>query len=375
VDADFAKLAAKGISIIFASGDSGSGWTPPHPDCSGSGDKGEVLEGTVATVAPAREFMECCDMASEHEGKGYTYTDASPAPGGRYCTKEREKGKVLEGTGQTFSMSGSDECCSFAQQLSHIAKGWYFTPGAGHDRLGNCTVMEDVTGSSSGPAGSESQNAVPTPPTQGNCTVFSSVTGKQTGVANATSGTVTTPKGVVLYPSWPASSPWVTSVGATRFQGQQVGNEEMASDQFGSGGGFSTMFDAIASQKADAAAYLKAAPQLPPAGSFPPGGRATPDVSALGEGFMVYTDGRAQPVGGTSASTPLFAGLVSLLNEARIAAGKPALGYLNPWVYANPSVFKDVTVGTNAIGRGTGPIPYGFNCTAGWDPATVSVLC
>ena len=80
--------------------------------------------------------------------------------------------------------------------------------------------------------------------------------------------------------------------------------------------------------------------------------------------------GRTQPVGGTSASTPLFAGLISLLNEARLDAGKPPLGFLNPWLYANPSIFTDVTVGTNAIGRGTGPLPYGFNCSKGWDPAT-----
>jgi hypothetical protein len=39
-----------------------------------------------------------------------------------------------------------------------------------------------------------------------------------------------TPK-PALYPSWPASSPWVTAVGATRFQGQEVGNPEMATDQ------------------------------------------------------------------------------------------------------------------------------------------------
>ena len=32
--------------------------------------------------------------------------------------------------------------------------------------------------------------------------------------------------------------------------------------------------------------------------------------------------------------------------------------------------FTDVTMGTNAIGRGTGPIKYGFNATKGWDPAT-----
>jgi hypothetical protein len=31
-------------------------------------------------------------------------------------------------------------------------------------------------------------------------------------------------------------------VGATRFVGQKVGNAEMATDQFGSGGGFSNMF-------------------------------------------------------------------------------------------------------------------------------------
>ena len=45
-----------------------------------------------------------------------------------------------------------------------------------------------------------------------------------------------------LYPSWPASSPWVTAVGSTRFVDQKVGNEEMATDQFGSGGGFSKLF-------------------------------------------------------------------------------------------------------------------------------------
>merc|ERR1712157_136876 len=74
--------------------------------------------------------------------------------------------------------------------------------------------------------------------------------------------------------------------------------------------------------------------------------------------------------GGTSASTPVFAGMVSLLNEARIKAGKPAMGYLNKFLYQNSDAFTDVTVGTNAIGRGNGPIKYGFKCAKGWDPAT-----
>ena len=38
-------------------------------------------------------------------------------------------------------------------------------------------------------------------------------------------------------------------------------------------------------------------------------------------------------VGGTSASSPTFAAIVSLLNDARLAKGKPVLGFLNPWLY------------------------------------------
>jgi len=173
-----------------------------------------------------------------------------------------------------------------------------------------------------------------------------------------------------LYPEWPCSSPWVTSVGATRFQQQQAGQLEMASDQFGSGGGFSNMFEAFEDQQAATAAYLANAPGLPPAGSFPAGGRGTPDVSTLGEGYQVFSNGKLESVGGTSASAPAFAAMISLLNEARLAAGKAPMGYLNPWLYQNPDAFTDITEGTNAIGRGDGPIAYGFNCTKGWDPVT-----
>merc|ERR1712023_173354 len=103
-----------------------------------------------------------------------------------------------------------------------------------------------------------------------------------------------------LYPSWPASSPWVTAVGSTRFVDQNVGEAEMATDQFGSGGGFSDMFDALDAQKDDIAKYFKVAPQLPAQGSFPRGGRGTPDVSALGEGYQVVIGGHMSSVGGTS---------------------------------------------------------------------------
>jgi len=206
----------------------------------------------------------------------------------------------------------------------------------------------------------------PAPP-EGVCSIFSEVTGTEDDPQSSSRNAVLP---FQLYPSWPASSPWVTSVGSTRFVDQKVGQPEMATDQFGSGGGFSGMFDAFDEQKASVSKYFSVAPQLPPDGSFTKTGRATPDVSGLGEGYQVIIHGRAESVGGTSASAPMFAGLVSLLNEARIAKGQPAMGYLNPWIYKNADAFTDITRGDNFHGRGPMIEPYGFNCAEGWDPAT-----
>lgn len=48
---------------------------------------------------------------------------------------------------------------------------------------------------------------------------------------------------------------------------------------------------------------------------------------------MVALSGEFIPIDGTSASTPIFAGVVTLLNDARTAAGLPPLGFLNPLFY------------------------------------------
>ena len=62
-------------------------------------------------------------------------------------------------------------------------------------------------------------------------------------------------------------------------------------------------------------------------------------------------------IGGTSASAPSFAAFVALLNDARLAAGKPVLGFLSPLIYVLNGVgFNDITAG-NAPGCGT----PGFN--------------
>jgi tripeptidyl-peptidase-1 len=50
--------------------------------------------------------------------------------------------------------------------------------------------------------------------------------------------------------------------------------------------------------------------------------------------------------GGTSASTPIFGAVINRINEERINAGKGPIGFLNPSLYANPSMLNDIINGT-----------------------------
>jgi tripeptidyl-peptidase-1 len=149
----------------------------------------------------------------------------------------------------------------------------------------------------------------------------------------------------------------------------------MATDKFGSGGGFSSQFAQPPNaewQSAAVAKYLTTVDPstLPPADSFPAMGRATPDVSVLGEDYQVFVNGKVVTMDGSSASSPAFASMVSLLNEARLNAGKPAMGFLNPFLYKNADAFTGVLKGSNKFGADRAPSPYGYNCSAGWDPVT-----
>ena len=47
----------------------------------------------------------------------------------------------------------------------------------------------------------------------------------------------------------------------------------------------------------------------------------------------------------------------------RHAAGKPSLGFLNPFLYATPAAFNDVTAGRNAGGLNK---KHGFQAVPGW---------
>ena len=96
---------------------------------------------------------------------------------------------------------------------------------------------------------SEGNCTDPTKPCVADCNVLKTITGNKTGqgphVASGLAGKLPPcpePMRGSIWPSWPASSPWVTAVGATRFHLDKVGNPEAAvnsEDHFGSGGGFS----------------------------------------------------------------------------------------------------------------------------------------
>lgn len=169
-------------------------------------------------------------------------------------------------------------------------------------------------------------------------------------------------------PSFPASCPYVTAVGATRFLRPEMVAFDGRTD-YASGGGFSDVFSQPAWQRDAVDGYLGRLAQGQNGsmnGLFNPKGRAYPDVAAQGYHFAVMWNGSLHLQDGTSASTPVMASIVALVNDALVAQGRPPMGFLNPWIYSKGrDAFTDVTWGSN---RGCNTT--GFPAKQGWDPAT-----
>ncbi|KAF9077940.1 peptidase S8/S53 domain-containing protein [Rhodocollybia butyracea] len=164
---------------------------------------------------------------------------------------------------------------------------------------------------------------------------------------------------VLFQPTFPASCPYVTTVGATTGIAPEI-----AVTEFPSGGGFSNVFAQPSYQSTAVTLFLKKLGGTN-AGLFNPAGRAYPDVSAQGQEFQIIVDGELTLVGGTSCASPTVAGIVALLNDFKLARDNTTLGFLNPLLYANPTALNDIVTGTNA-GCGT----EGFSAGTGWDPVT-----
>jgi subtilase family serine protease len=174
-------------------------------------------------------------------------------------------------------------------------------------------------------------------------------------------------------PDWPAISPWVTSVGGTSLGIGATNNRVIETGWgtsnygcnvtshvctrlswlYGSGGGTSRIFP-------------KPAYQSGLSGSF----RSIPDVAALGDPQTGLLIGQTQTfpagpsydefrIGGTSLSSPIFAGLMALADQR---AGH-AHGFANPAFYANPGSFYDVLSVKTAVARRN--FNNGVDATAG----------
>ncbi len=161
--------------------------------------------------------------------------------------------------------------------------------------------------------------------------------------------------------NFPAAVPWVTAVGGTTLIRTSTDVEEHAWS--GSGGGMSKFFTEPDFQRSMPAAVQQ---QLN-------GQRGLPDIAADANpttGMAFAIGGSWQQVGGTSASTPLWAGIIAVANQM---AGH-ALGFINPGLYkvaAGQHVqtdFRDVTVGSNSVNKQIQV--QGFSAVAGWDAVT-----
>jgi len=177
----------------------------------------------------------------------------------------------------------------------------------------------------------------------------------------------------IYNPMFPSSSPFVTTIGGTVFDNpfEIVGENT----DFISGGGFSTVFDRPSYQNDAVNKFLSTAGKaLPDAHYYNPNGRGFPDLAALSDNYWIVANRIPTPyISGTSCSTPVWAGIIGLINDVRMNNGKPALGFLNPMIYSRLSApgtgLTDIVKGCH-VGCLDSETLEGFCAQAGWDPTT-----
>ncbi|KAI0399066.1 peptidase S8/S53 domain-containing protein [Xylaria palmicola] len=169
-------------------------------------------------------------------------------------------------------------------------------------------------------------------------------------------------------PLFPASCPWITSVGGSALpRNGSVGDREVVAWEFAPGGGFSDLFPLPDYQAAAVSSYYAKHDPGYDASRYNNSRavRGFPDVAVAAQNFITGIDGGFQAFTGTSASAPTFGAMITLINGERIKAGKGPVGFLNPVLYAHPSIFDDIIEG-HQLGCGT----EGFKAVKGWDPAS-----
>jgi kumamolisin len=167
-----------------------------------------------------------------------------------------------------------------------------------------------------------------------------------------------------VHVDFPASSPHVLACGGTQLIGNLSTNtitsevvwNELANNEGAGGGGVSDVFP-LPSWQANVG--------VPTIAGSTSTGRGVPDVAGNADpvtGYLVVVDGKQQPIGGTSAVSPLWAGLIARLAQA---TGKK-FGLLQPLIYGGVTAgaaaqgFNDITQGNNGA----------YSAGPGWDATT-----
>jgi kumamolisin len=163
-----------------------------------------------------------------------------------------------------------------------------------------------------------------------------------------------------VHVDFPASSPYALGCGGTKLtvSNNQILSETVwheASDS-ATGGGVSSYFS-LPDYQQNANVPLEIDTQFQ--------GRGVPDVAGDADpnsGYKVLVDGKQMVIGGTSAVAPLMAGLIALVNQQN---GSSA-GYINPQLYANPGLCRDIISGDNKTTKSN----TGYAAGPGWDACT-----
>jgi pseudomonalisin len=158
---------------------------------------------------------------------------------------------------------------------------------------------------------------------------------------------------------WSSSNTSSTQASAVSYIPEVVWNESgPGAGLWSTGGGMSTI-------------YAKPSWQTG-AGVPADGKRDVPDVSLTAsghDGYLIYQEGGLYVVGGTSAASPSFAGVMALVVQGTGARQGNANIAFYPLASkqraGGASVFHDITAGNNNV-----PGQAGFNATAGFDQAT-----
>ena len=163
-------------------------------------------------------------------------------------------------------------------------------------------------------------------------------------------------------PGYPASDPYVTAVGGTTvgFALSASGNPQLPITEGGWCLPNSTAHSADLNDGASTGglSWFFARPSWQAGMEIPSGTmRCVPDVAAMAMGNFpgpYVFQGVTQMVSGTSQSSPIWAGLCTLINQARANAGLSPLGLLGPKIYLlnGTPAFNQMTTGSSNVTDG-----------------------